>query len=194
MESFRRHALLASPALQRLVCGRVTLLYKDLIMRSFHCMPSIQRELEPHDGHPCSDPNQNHIGKSPGANPLDHATHGSRASNFFIRKSDLSSGISSSQPMCYILSTCYLHCARLCTMPLVVHVRPALLILITKRFPPCVAPDEKFTMCGVCGHHVQWASMAKNLVARWSLGRGICAVGDSLWRKLRVSNQCISSF
>ncbi len=28
----------------------------------------------------------NHIGKSPGANPFDHATHSSSASNIFIRK------------------------------------------------------------------------------------------------------------
>ena len=26
--------------------------------------------------------------------------------------------------------------------------------------------------------------MTKYLVARWSLGRGICTVGDSLWRRL----------
>ena len=34
-------------------------------------LPSFQRDLEPHNGHPCSEPNQNQIGKSSGSNPLD---------------------------------------------------------------------------------------------------------------------------
>ncbi len=44
---------------------------------SFEIFTSVRRYLELHNGHLRSDSNQNHIGKSPGANPLDQATHSS---------------------------------------------------------------------------------------------------------------------
>ena len=79
--------------------------------RDFIGLLSTQRDLEPHNGHPRSDLNQNHIGKSPGANPLDHATHCSLAFNSLIRESALSSGIPSRQSMCGTLTICSSHCA-----------------------------------------------------------------------------------
>ena len=47
-------------------------------------IPPVRRAMEPYNGHLYPDPNQNHIGKSPGANPLDHATHSSSMSSIFI--------------------------------------------------------------------------------------------------------------
>ncbi len=69
VESLRRHALLASPSLQRLVGGRGNLPYRISRVPRLHPMLSIQRDPEPYYGHPCSVPNQIHIGMSPGANP-----------------------------------------------------------------------------------------------------------------------------
>ncbi len=54
----------------------------------------VQWDLEPHNVHPASDSNQNHIGKCPGAYPLDQATHSSFASNVFNRKSSPFSEVS----------------------------------------------------------------------------------------------------
>ncbi len=102
--------------------------------RDFIGLLSTQRDLEPHNGHPCSDPNQSHITKSSGANPLDHATHCSPASSFYLRKSDLSSEIMSRGSTCHMLSACYLHCAFTCPMPLVMCMCSMSVTLIMKRF------------------------------------------------------------
>ena len=77
--------------------------------------------MELRNGHPCSVSNQNHIGKTPGANPLDRATHCSFASNIFMRKSYCTSGHYYAGPC--IINTCtYTTCIRsacsICMVPM----------------------------------------------------------------------------
>ena len=113
MELFRQHALEHQQVSKGWCVAEGPYPTGSRGCQDFIRLLSIQRDLEPHNGHPCSDPNQNHIGESPGANQLDHATHCSLASNSFIRESGLSSGIPSRQSMCYTLSICYSHCVHI---------------------------------------------------------------------------------
>ncbi len=71
-------------------------------------LPSVQWDLERHNGHPCSDPNQSHIGKSPSANPIDQATHYSFASNTPVRRPYPSSR----SRIAHVLGTSHLDCVR----------------------------------------------------------------------------------
>ncbi len=82
---------------------------------------SDQRDLDlhnSHNSHPCSDLNQNHIGKSPGFNPLHQETHCSFASNIFMRKSRLYSGAL----LCGATHYHHMHCTCWASSLLMVHM------------------------------------------------------------------------
>ena len=99
----------------------------------------VQRDLVPQKGHLRSDYNPNGIGKSPGANPLDQATHSFVAIHVFITKSHPFSGLSLRKYMCCF----HVHIGHpplpWCTCPSsVIHVAPyvPLLTLAMKRSLP----------------------------------------------------------
>ena len=97
---------------------------------------SVQRALEPHNGHPCSGSNQNYIGKSPGANPIDHANHCFFASNSFMRGLMLSS--EARQFVCCALVVCCSHHARIvhaCSAVRADHEEVPLHVLSVARYP-----------------------------------------------------------
>ncbi len=93
MRLLRQDPVLTSTGCQKLVSCRETVRYRSRGCQDFMPFPFVRRYMEPHHGHPCSDPKWNHIGETPGANPLDHATQHLFRIMFFVSGMGLSSGM-----------------------------------------------------------------------------------------------------